>query len=131
MRQEKLQGSSVWNKLANNPSETYQYRGKLVDNSIQGKGEFKWPDGRQYFGEFLRGTMNGFGKLTWTDQYGGKATYKGEFVNNLFHGKGRLIWSNGDIYEGTFNLVHNKLTIYRNVRKWKLLRSRSIFLGRR
>jgi hypothetical protein len=52
--------------------------------------------------------MNGFGKLTWTDQYGGKATYKGEFVNNLFHGKGRLIWSNGDIYEGASTLAHNK-----------------------
>ena len=75
--------------------------------------------------------MNGFGKLTWTDQYGGKATYKGEFVNNLFHGKGRLIWSNGDIYEGTSILAHNKLTIYRNVRKWQLFRPRSILLGRR
>lgn len=50
---------------------------------IEGQGEFKWPDGRQYFGEFLNGTMNGTGKLIWKDQYGGKANYKGKVKSSI------------------------------------------------
>lgn len=101
----------------------YQYRGSLkqsnsnIDdlkyNEIDGQGEFKWPDGRHYFGEFSNGVMQGYGKLTWTDEYEGKATYKGKFIHkklknlgdfigNLFHGKGSISWSNGNFYKGSF-----------------------------
>jgi len=37
----------------------FQYRGCLRNSQIHGQGEFKWPDGRKYLGEFLEGTMNG------------------------------------------------------------------------
>lgn len=95
-------------------NESYQYRGSLKtfpgqqicslnQNIIDGAGEFKWPDGRHYFGEFNNGTMNGHGKLIWNDKYGGKATYKGQFIGNLFHGYGILKWSNGDTYSGDFH----------------------------
>ena len=33
-------------------SEFYVYRGMLRDSRIEGKGEFKWPDGRHYIGDF-------------------------------------------------------------------------------
>lgn len=50
-------------KLVKGPNEIYQYRGALKNTQIDTKGEFKWPDGRHYFGQFLNGTMNGKGKL--------------------------------------------------------------------
>jgi hypothetical protein len=31
---------------------TYVYRGGLRDGNIEGKGEFRWPDGRHYIGDF-------------------------------------------------------------------------------
>lgn len=33
--------------------ENYFYRGNLKDSIIQGYGEFKWPDGRHYIGDFV------------------------------------------------------------------------------
>jgi hypothetical protein len=90
----------MWIKKLTCLDQTFHYRGQLKDTKIDGKGEFKWPDGRQYFGEFFQGTMNGQGKLLWNDKYGGKAIYKGIFIINQFHGNGRLVWSNGDIYSG-------------------------------
>ena len=48
----KLMGKYEWNKYVKSPTEIYKYRGQLKDTKIDGKGEFKWPDGRQYFGEF-------------------------------------------------------------------------------
>lgn len=33
--------------------EYYNYRGHLQDSQIQGYGEFKWPDGRHYIGDFV------------------------------------------------------------------------------
>lgn len=33
--------------------EMYVYRGSLKDSQIQGYGEFKWPDGRHYIGDFV------------------------------------------------------------------------------
>ena len=99
-------GKYEWNKYVKSPTEIYKYRGQLKDTKIDGKGEFKWPDGRQYFGEFFQGTMNGNGKLIFTDKYKGKAIYQGNFLVNHFHGKGKLIWSNGDIYTGNFENGH-------------------------
>ena len=32
--------------------EYYIYRGSLQNSQIQGFGEFKWPDGRHYIGDF-------------------------------------------------------------------------------
>lgn len=102
-------------ELTESASKTFRYRGQLKDTNIDGKGEFKWPDGRQYFGEFFQGAMNGKGKLTWTDKYNGKATYKGNFLVNQFHGPGVLMWSNGDIYDGKA-----KIDPFRTLSEWKL-----------
>jgi hypothetical protein len=38
-------------------SEVYIYRGTLKDCRIEGTGEFKWPDGRHYIGEFINSQM--------------------------------------------------------------------------
>jgi hypothetical protein len=33
--------------------EIFVYRGNLRDSMIMGYGEFKWPDGRHYIGDFV------------------------------------------------------------------------------
>ena len=33
--------------------EYYIYRGQLENSQIEGFGEFKWPDGRHYIGDFV------------------------------------------------------------------------------
>lgn len=45
----------------------YIYRGNLKDSNIDGKGEFKWPDGRHYIGDFSDSVIVGEGKLSWLD----------------------------------------------------------------
>lgn len=35
----------------------YTYRGNLKDSQIMGYGEFKWPDGRHYIGDFINSQM--------------------------------------------------------------------------
>ena len=69
---------------------------------MHGQGELKWPDGRQYIGNFHHGMMQGFGKLTFNTTFGW-ASYKGEFKNNKFEGEGKLVWSNGSSFEGEFS----------------------------
>lgn len=39
--------------------EHFIYRGNLKDSQIQGYGEFKWPDGRHYIGDFVNSQMQG------------------------------------------------------------------------
>lgn len=48
-------------------TEIYIYRGQMKDSRIEGQGEFKWPDGRHYIGEFVNSCMQGYGKLMWID----------------------------------------------------------------
>jgi len=48
-------------------TEVYIYRGTMRDSRIEGQGEFKWPDGRHYIGEFVNSCMEGYGKLIWHD----------------------------------------------------------------
>ena len=39
--------------------ESFHYRGDLKESQILGYGEFKWPDGRHYIGDFLNAQMQG------------------------------------------------------------------------
>jgi hypothetical protein len=52
-------------------TEVYIYRGQMKDSKIEGQGEFKWPDGRHYIGEFVNSCMQGYGKLIWVDTRNG------------------------------------------------------------
>lgn len=86
----------------NKIEEVFLYRGNLKDSQIQGYGEFKWPDGRHYIGDFVNSQMQGQGKMTWATKAGKKIIYKGQFLANVFHGDGTLSLHNGDTYEGQF-----------------------------
>ena len=34
---------------------------------MEGEGEFKWPDGRIFKGNYKNGKKNGYGVLSWPD----------------------------------------------------------------
>ena len=65
--------------------EEYLFKGALNESQIADFGEFRWPDGRVYIGQFKNAELNGKGKYSWVDKYGGKALYKGTFLANTFH----------------------------------------------
>ena len=54
---------------------------------MHGKGQFKWPDGRSYDGEYVNEKKQGWGVFTWPD---GKI-YRGYWLDGLQHGDGTLI----------------------------------------
>lgn len=47
--------------------EYFIYRGNLQNSQIEGFGEFKWPDGRHYIGDFVNAQMHGQGKMSWIE----------------------------------------------------------------
>jgi len=51
------------------------------------KGEFRWPDGRKYLGEFRNNMRDGFGVMVFQD---GKII-KGNWMNDKLNGKGIVI----------------------------------------
>lgn len=34
---------------------------------LEGKGEFKWPDGKRYNGDYKQDIKHGYGKFEWPD----------------------------------------------------------------
>lgn len=67
-----------------------------MNNKRQGKGEYTWPDGRKYTGEFENDMKCGFGVLEFAD--GRK--YVGEWKNDKQHGKGHFHMTSGHSKEG-------------------------------
>ena len=53
---------------------------------MHGKGLYKWPDGGEYYGDYVNNIKEGFGVFKWTN---GK-TYEGEFKNGKPDGVGKL-----------------------------------------
>lgn len=43
------------------------FKGNFVNDSIEGRGVFRWPDGRTYDGEWLDNMKEGEGLLKWPD----------------------------------------------------------------
>lgn len=96
--------------------------GTYDQNGLQtGFGEFHWPSGDTYCGEFLQGQFNGNGTLTYAagGSYFGNwdmgqkqgfgilefvdgSEYTGNFENNLIQGEGTYTFVNGDVYTGSF-----------------------------
>ena len=54
---------------------------------MHGYGEYTWPDGRKYEGNYKYNKKHGQGTYTYSD--GSK--YKGEWLNGMQHGKGAII----------------------------------------
>ena len=51
---------------------------------MEGRGVFRWPNGRVYEGNFVNNKKSGNGKMTWPEgNY-----YDGEWEEGLQHGRG-------------------------------------------
>lgn len=73
---------------------------------MHGKGLYKWPDGGEYYGEYLNNIKHGVGKFKWAN---GKI-YEGPFKNGKPHGVGKM-FINDYPYEVEFQegkLFYNK-----------------------
>ena len=95
------------------PENSKSYEGGWVEGKMQGKGTFKWADGRLYVGEYHQDKKHGSGVFTWPD---GKK-YDGEWKEGNQHGigafhvpsaseKGKIrkkngVWENGKHIEWT------------------------------
>jgi hypothetical protein len=57
-----------------------------VNGKMHGKGLYKWPNGGEYYGDYVNNIKEGFGIFRWNN---GK-TYEGEFKNGKPNGMGKL-----------------------------------------
>lgn len=81
---------------------TIIYEGRYDDGKKSGKGDFLYPNGDFYRGNFDRDLREGFGMLvSFVDNY----VYKGDFKGDQIRGSGTCVLSNGMIIEGYFNGV--------------------------
>ena len=74
------------------------YIGPYIDNKKEGKGIYKYYNGKIYEGEYKNDLRNGIGIYHYIDGY----VYNGEWKNDKKHGKGILYYPNGEIYVGNF-----------------------------
>lgn len=63
---------------------------------LNGKGTYKWKDGKIYSGEFVNDKLDGNGIFLWPD----KKKYIGQYKKDKKNGLGIFIWPNGKRYEG-------------------------------
>lgn len=68
------------------------------DSQFNGKGFYKWPDGRTYQGYYEYDKKEGFGIYTWPD---GKE-YQGFWSNGVQEGVGQFKNTKGQIRVGTW-----------------------------
>lgn len=84
-------------KLKNSRNEVV-YRGETLNNLPHGYGEWHFPDGGKYVGEWSFGLRHGQGEYFYAD----KTHYKGEWKSNLRHGRGEMRYTNKESYIGEF-----------------------------
>merc|ERR1711904_668015 len=63
-----------------------------------GTGIMRWPDGREYQGQFKLDKMHGNGSMSWPDG----TSYVGQYVNDKKEGIGRVRLPDGSRFEGNF-----------------------------
>ena len=67
---------------------------------MHGQGLYKWPDGRQYEGNYVDDKKDGYGVYTYPD---GRC-YKGQWKNGKQHGEGLFISPEGIQRKGEWKL---------------------------
>ena len=85
----KKNGLLEWN--TDNPNHTQSYEGAFFNNAFNGIGTLINSDGK-YTGQFENGGKNGYGEFT----YPSGQVYKGEFRRNKPEGSGKL-YKNGKL----------------------------------
>lgn len=69
-----------------------RYAGDLREGVRHGKGIFKFRNGAEYDGQWIRGRMDGYGSYLWPDA----KIYKGTWESGLRHGEGTLSFPSGE-----------------------------------
>jgi len=92
-----------------------KYEGDFIISELDGKkaklkhgtGIMRWPDGREYQGQFRFDKMHGEGSMSWPTG----AKYVGQYHNNRKEGIGKLTLADGSRYEGNFyeGKLHNEV----------------------
>merc|ERR1712232_512902 len=72
------------------------FEGELEHDKTHGEGEYHFPDGRKYTGQWQLGQMHGIGIMEWPD--GSK--YCGSMKDNQREGEGTLTRADGQVFEG-------------------------------
>ncbi|MCQ2224473.1 MAG: hypothetical protein MJZ14_01950 [Paludibacteraceae bacterium] len=75
-----------------------KYEGEWSNGTLHGNGVMTWPNGNRYEGLFANGKREGYGVMTW----GSGNEYKGYWANDMWHGKGVKVSSDGVRKEGEF-----------------------------
>ena len=68
-----------------------QYSGMWKENKMDGKGVYKWPDGRKYEGNWVDDKKHGQGTFHWPDG----RRYDGQWKDGKQHGEGVMITAKG------------------------------------
>ncbi len=74
-----------------------KYEGEINDNLATGIGQCWYADGSYYQGFFEKNKRSGKGEFKFP---GGKDHYVGEFFDNERHGEGEMHYEDGTIYKG-------------------------------
>ena len=86
---------------------------------MHGKGLYKWPDGGEYYGDYVNNIKEGYGRFKWNN---GKI-YEGEFKKGKPSGFGKLKINNWEFYV-EFNdgkLITNIKEIMRKEKKGEMI----------
>lgn len=78
------------------------YEGRYDDGKKSGKGDFLFPNGDYFRGNFDRDMKEGFGVLV---SFSKNFVYKGEFKQDQIRGQGICLLSNGMVIEGYYTGV--------------------------
>ena len=73
-----------------------EYCGQFVKGEFHGRGSKQWTTGKKYSGDWEHSLYSGHGELTYVDS----SQYVGSFKDGMFHGRGRREWLNNDVYDG-------------------------------
>jgi hypothetical protein len=75
-----------------------KYIGQFKDGHMNGHGTFLFNNGNKYIGQFNNGDFNGEGTMNYVNG----DIYNGQFLNGSIHGSGILTFANGNKYIGNF-----------------------------
>lgn len=73
-----------------------RYYGNFEQGKPNGQGIMYFSNGNKYLGDWVDETREGKGRLIFAEGH----VYTGEFHNNTFQGHGKMEYANGDVYEG-------------------------------